>query len=232
MSGIGDDVVVLRRPMVRKGGRGLAVLLILGPIVLTLVIVGAEMAFHVPSRTGHLPLIAAAVMVGAFSLSALIALPGLLMRRQEQLTEELHVDKLGMELRQVLPGVAAGQPVVSWRVDWADVSEAKLRYRASDRTYEGVDIRTRSGLEQRLYATGWEPVAGMSPADTALRRSVTAVDSDALRASSLVQALTSKGLQIEDDTQRPQDRLAAQLGLGLAAVAIIAALVFNYFVEH
>ena len=232
MSEIGDEVAVLRHPMVRKGDRPLAAVLILGPIVLTLVVMAAEFVSGVHMQPWHLPLIAGAVLVGAYLLSAVIALPGLLMLRQERLSEELHVGTTGMELRQILPGAGDGQPVVCWRVGWADVTEAKLRYRARDRTFEGVDIRTRSGIDHRLYATAWEPFTGPSNADALLRRAVRPSDSEALRASSLVQAISSGGLHVEDDVPRPQDRLAAWLGLGLGAAAIIAALIFNYFVER
>lgn len=232
MSEIGDDVVVLRHPMVRKGGRSIAVLFILGPIMATLMVIGADLMSNAPIGTGHLPLVAAGAMLGGYLVSALIALPGLLMRRRERLTEELRVNNLGMELRQILPGVEDERSVVCWRIDWADVTQAKLRYRASDRTFEAVDIRTRTGMEQSLYATAWEPVGGRSPADEMLRRAVMPVDSDALRATSLVKTLSAGGLQIEDDVPRPQDRFATWVGLGLGAAAIISALIFSYFVEH
>ena len=231
MSDLGDDVMVLRHPMVRKGGRRLAVLLALGPIVLALLVMAGGFILDVPTRTGHLPLSAGLVMLGAYLASALFALPGLLMLRKERLTEELHVGSLGMELRQVRPG-ADGEPMICWRILWSDVAQAKLRYRGRDRTYEGVDIRTNSGMEQDLYVKDWEPVDGKSTADAVLRRAVLPVDADTIRHTSLVKALSAGGLQVEDDTPRPTDRLAAWLGLGLGAAAIIAALIFNYFVEH
>lgn len=232
MSDIGDEEVVLHHPMVRKGGRALAFVLVMGPIVAVLLVMGADFVFNTPRGFDHLPFAAGAVIVGAYLMSALIALPGLLMLRRERLTEELHIGKRGMELRQVLPGVAEGQPAVCWRIEWADVIHAKLRYWNCDGVYAGVDIQTRTGVNQRLYATAWEPVGGKSQAGALLRGPPTSIKADALRATSLVQALSSCGLRIEDDTARPQDRLAAWLGLGLGAAAIIAALVFNYIVEH
>lgn len=231
MSEIGDDVVVLRHPMVRKGGRRLAVLLALGPIVLALLVMAGGFILDVPIRTGHLPLIASLIMAGAYLASALIALPGLLMMKREQLSEELQVGERGMRLVQTLPGAEGPRQATSWEILWDDVAAAKLRYRDEDAPYDGASIQVRNGMQQVLYARDWQLTPG-NPRGSAVIPFPAKSRIAALRDSDLVKILAAKGLKLDDDVLRPQDRLAAWLGLGLGAAAIIAALIFNYFVEH
>ena len=234
MSEIGENVVVLCHPGAAAPARktGTLVVLVVAPIVAGIVLMAGDFSFQA-SGVGHLPLVAGLVIAGAYLLSTLIALPGLLMMKREQLTQELHVGSLGMELRQVQPRASGPETVTCWRVLWSDVDQAKLRYRDAARPYyAGVEIRTRSGLDQRLFPSEWESLQSPAGARAPLAGRVLIPDADALRATPLLKALSAKGLPVEDDVERPQDRLAARLGLGLGIGAIVAALIFNYFVEH
>src|SRR5215469_47506 len=130
MSEIGDDVVVLRHPGATGPARktGVVVVLILAPIVVSLILMAGGLTFEA-GGTGHLPIIAGLVILGAYMLAALIALPGLLMIKREQLVEELHVGSRGMRLGQTLPGADGPRAATSWQIQGDDVGAAKLRYR-------------------------------------------------------------------------------------------------------
>lgn len=232
MSEIGNDVVILRHPgatgLARKSGTMIVIILV--PIVAGVVLMGGDFTFDA-GDSGNMQLIAGAVMVGAYLLSALIALPGLLMIKREQMGEELHVGDQGMKLVQTLPGADGPRQATSWQVRWDDVTAAKLRYRDVDAPFDGTSIHTRDGSRQDLYARDWQLAEG-SPRAGAVLPLPTKGRVAALQASDLVKTLADKGLKLDDDVLRPQDRLATLLGLGLAAVALIAALIFSYIVEH
>ena len=232
MSEIGDEVAVLRHPgamgPARKAGT-LAVLILL-PIVAGILLMSGDFTLQ-STPAGHLPLIAGLVMAGAYLVSALIALPGLLMIKREQLSEELQVGERGMRLVQTLPGAEGPRQAVSWEMLWDDVAAAKLRYRDEDAPYDGASIQTRNGMQQLLYARDWQLAAGNPRASAVIPLPVKS-RAATLRDSDLVKILAAKGLKLDDDVPRPQDRLAAWLGLGLGAAAIIAALIFNYIIER
>lgn len=232
MSEIGEDVVILRHPGATGPARktGTMIVIILVPIVAGVVLMGGDFTFNT-GGSGHLPLVAGVVMAGAYLLSALIALPGLLMIKREQMSEELHVGDQGMKLVQTLPGADGPRQATSWQVRWDDVTAAKLRYRDVDAPYDGTSIHTRDGSRQDLYARDWQLAQG-NPRAGAVLPTLPKGRVAALQASDLVKTLADKGLKLDDDAPRPQDRLAAWLGLSLAAVALIAALIFNYIVEH
>ncbi|HEY3859086.1 MAG TPA: hypothetical protein VGM47_05675 [Gammaproteobacteria bacterium] len=232
MSEIGDDVAVLRHPGAASAGRkkGVVALLVLAPIVAVIVLMAGDFSFTAAGK-GHQSLVVGLIMGGAYLLSALIALPGLLMIKREQMSEELHVGSRGMKLVQTLPGADGPRLATSWQVLWGEVTTAKLRYRDVDAPYDGTSIHTRNGERRDLYARDWRLEAGESRLGAVLP-SLPGRRVEQLRSSDLVKTLGGKGLPLEDDVPRPQDVFAARLGLGLAAAAIIAALVFNYFVEH
>lgn len=232
MSEIGDDVVVLRHPRALGNRRGGIAVLVLAPVLVSIIVFAVDVTANTPAPRWHMPVVAGLIVFGAYLVTSLIAMPGLLMIGRERLTEELHVGRLGLELRQSRPGGGDAEQMICWRVLWSDIAQAKLRYRSRDRRFEGVDIRTHSGMEHQLYVRDWEAAGGTVSADKVLRRAILPVDSDTLRRTSLVKALSAGGLQVDDDVPRPTDRLATWLGLGLGAAAVIAALIFNYIVER
>lgn len=205
-------------------------MLILAPISAGIVLLAGDYTLPTENNS-HLPIIAGMVMLGAYLLSSLISLPGLLMNKREQMSEELHVGEHGMKLVQTLPGADGPRQATSWQILWSDVTTAKLRYRDVDAPYVGATIYTRDGDQQDLYARDWQLAQG-SPRAGAVLPSLPKSRAAALHSSDLVKTLTREGLKFDDDVPRPQDRLATWLGLSLSAIALIAALILSYVAEH
>ncbi|HET7176721.1 MAG TPA: hypothetical protein VFK21_12030 [Gammaproteobacteria bacterium] len=228
---IGQDVHVLR-PAALKSGRGRRVwVIVLAPFALAIV-GGVELALNVPTDAGpfSLPPIPMFIFVGGLLAASLIALPGLLKIGREQATQELRIGDLGMEIVQTL--VPGKPPMTTWSLLWKDLAGIKFNYRGVQGPNVGIVVTAKSGQTQFLRPADWVSAEGQSPvaADigSALLSEVKSSAHKALEHSDLVRELQQRGHTVDDDIPRPQDRLAAIIGLSLGIGAIVAALIFNY----
>lgn len=228
---IGQNVRTLKPVATAAGSRRKAWFLILAPLVV-LVVGAADIAFNSPVDAWHhgMPPVPAFIFLGGFFAAFLIALPGLMKIGKEQGTSELRIGDLGMEMVQT---IVPGQPPMQvWAVLWKDLASAKLRYRdLSDPEY-GLVVTSRSGETQVLRPADWASVEGRGALPMSTGSAVLSVVKpnrrERLEKSELVQLLQQKNVKLDDDVPRPQDRLAAIIGLSLGIGAILAALIFNY----
>ena len=233
---IGGNVRAFRPTAMTAGGRR-KVWVFLFMLVAALFAGGAMLAMYAavdyPGRAWYfgMPPVATFIFVGGFMASFLIALPGLMKIGREQATQELRVGDLGMEIVQTI--VPNQPPISTWSVHWRDLAGIKLRYRGVQDPYTGLVVTSRSGQTQFLRPSDWVPAEGQAAVPASIG---SALISDAkpgkrraLEQSDLVRALQQRGQKIDDDVPRPQDRLAAIIGLSLGIGAIVAALIFNYF---
>lgn len=232
---IGQNVRVFRPAVLKSGSRRKVWTIVLAPFALAAV--GAiELALNVPADAGPfaLPLIPTFIFVGGLLVSFLIALPGLLKIGREQATQELRIGDLGMEIVQTpVPGKP---PMTTWSLLWKDLAGIKLNYRGVQGPNVGILLTAKSGQTQFLRPADWVSAEGQSPvaADigSALLSGVKSSTRKALEHSDLVRVLQQRGHTVDDDVPRPQDRLAAIIGLSLGIGAIVAALIFNYIVTR
>lgn len=227
---IGQNVRVFR-PAARAGDRRTARFLILAPVA-ALVVGAADIALSGPADAWHhgIPPIPAFIFLGGLLVSFLIALPGLLKIGREQATQELRIGDQGMEIVQTL--VPGQPPMTTWGLLWKDVAGIKLKYRGVQGPNLGLVVTSKSGQTRFLRPADWAVAEGQAPVSgsvaSALVTDAKPGKRKALEQSALVRALQEKGHAIDDDVPRPQDRLAAIIGLSLGIGAIVAALIFNY----
>lgn len=227
---IGQNVRVLRPAVAKPSGRRKAWFLI-APIA-ALVVGAVDIAFRAPASAWHhgIPPAPAFIFLGGFLVSFLIALPGLLKIGREQATQELRVGELGMEIVQIL--VPSRAPMATWAIRWQDIASIKFRYRGVQDSYAGLLVTSNFGQTQFLRPADWTLAEGRAAmpvsVESALISDAKNSKRQALEQSVLVRMLKQRGIKIDDDVPRPQDKLAAILGLSLGIGAIVAALIFNY----
>ena len=174
---------------------------------------------------------AAFIMMCGFLVSFLIALPGILKLRREQASQELRIGDLGMEIVQSI--VPSQPPMTTWSILWQDVASMKLRYLGVQNMYIGLVVTSKSGQTQFLRPADWVSAEGQPPVfpdvGSALISDAKSGKRRTLEQSALVRVLQQRGHKVDDYAPRPQDRLAAIIGLSLGIGAILAALIFSYF---
>lgn len=165
------------------------------------------------------------------TLAALPFLPKLLKLQAREKSQRLLVGEFGMQMTQKTdPGLAvrSSPPIL-----WIDVKQARLVYRRMDGMNAGVRITTRAGRQFFLSALRWmDDDAAHAKLLLTSQRSLTlglAKDKyEMLKGSDLVKTLEAQGLVIEDEPAYLWDKVAIILGLSLAIIVAILALLATY----
>lgn len=242
MSEIGSDVVVLRHPEMAdiKKQSPASYRMVIGVGVFVAALLIAVEALILPDTwhklmTGHwAQLTTADVDLLGMILSPLGLFPFLpiLLRLQTRTnSQRLLVGDLGLQMMQQVESSLQGQAIAT--ILWKDVKQAQLVYRRVESTKMGVRITTQSGQQLFLSPMRWMNDDASHAKLLILSKSTLTLGLakdkyKMLKGSDLVKVLEAHGLHIEDEPEHFWDKVAVFLGLSLAALVAILALILVY----
>ena len=242
MSEIGSNVVVLRHPGMAdiKKQSPASYRMVIGVSVFVAALLIAVEALMLPDTwhklmTGHWAQLtrADADLLGLilFPLGLLPFLPVLLKLQAQTNSQRLLVGDRGLQMTQQ-PGSSLQEQATA-TILWKDVKQAQFVYRRVDSVKMGVRLTTQAGQQLFLSPMQWmnddESHARLLMVSKSTLMLGLAKDKYAmLKGSDLVKILEAHGLNIEDEPEHFWDKAAVVLGLSLAAIVVILALLLVY----